>query len=64
MVAEMEKTSEQLIEQNRICLAQLNVTMNVNGLYKPINFIVGIIYIYIKQQWNMYNYIHKYKKKE
>jgi hypothetical protein len=46
MVAEMEKTSEQLIEQNRICLAQLNVTMNVNGLYKPINFIVGIIYIY------------------
>jgi hypothetical protein len=41
------------------------VTMNVNGLYKPINFIVGIIYIYIyiKQQWNMYNYINKYKKK-
>ena len=53
MVTEMEKTSEQLIEQNRICLAQLNVTMNVNGLYKPIIFIVGIIYIYI------YIYIYK-----
>jgi hypothetical protein len=39
-------------------LAQLNATMDVNGLYRPINFIVGI-YIY-KQQWDMYNYIHKY----
>jgi len=51
MVAEMKKMSEQLIEQNRTCLAQLNATMDVNGLYRPINFIVGI-YIY-KQQWEI-----------
>jgi len=49
MVAEMKKMSEQLIEQNRTCLAQLNATMDVNGLYRPINFIVGI-YIYIYKQ--------------
>lgn len=61
MVAEMKKMSEQLIEQNRTCLAQLNATMDVNGLYRPINFIVGIyIYIYIKTTMrDMYNFIHK-----
>jgi hypothetical protein len=38
MGVEMEKTSKQLLEQNKMCLAQLSATMDVNELRRPMNF--------------------------